>query len=163
MPSKKKNPSQERVEKKSPSQERLDVANFIQSALDSGDSFDEILEHVIAGATFQCDVLDVKLASKKTIKAYWIWHKRFVQACPDSKFKLNQGFLQEKKRQVVFLGTWTGTHTEVGGPVEPTGKSFSSHIVHILDFNEDAECTGMTKIWNDAATFRDLGWPLNAE
>ena len=143
--------------------ERLEVANLLQSAMDEGKSFDEIAVFVEAGATFESDVVDVKLSSKDTLKAYWIWHKRFATACPNLKSKVKATHVNHKKREITLVGNCSGTHTETGGPVDPTGKKFKSSFVHVFKFNEEAEIVGLTKIWNDASVFIQLGWPIQSE
>jgi len=129
--------------------------------MDEGQGFETIAEYIEAGAPFHWNVNDSKLASKTTVKTYWVWHKRFLQACPDAKLQIHHRFYDDKKKEAVFMGTMKATNTGPGGPVpEPTGKTSVTEVVLVVTFNSDQEIVCMTKIWNDACAYRDLGWPV---
>jgi len=58
---------------------------------------------------------------------------------------------------VSAYAVFRGTHTGEGGPVEPSGKSVESEYVYVMNFDGD-RIRHMTKIWNDGAALRQLGW-----
>ena len=58
---------------------------------------------------------------------------------------------------VAVFGVFRGTHTGAGGPVPATGKSAAADYVYVMDFDGD-KIRHLTKIWNDVATLRQLGW-----
>lgn len=65
---------------------------------------------------------------------------------------------EDKERAcVTAFGVFHGTHTDAGGPAEPTGKSVSTDYVYVMHF-EDGRITSMEKIWNDGYALQQLGW-----
>ncbi len=60
----------------------------------------------------------------------------------------------------IFFGTFTGTHSGPGGPVEPTNKTTNSEYVYVVKFEDkpDGKIVGMTKVWNAPWAMRELGW-----
>ena len=65
--------------------------------------------------------------------------------------------VDESRNNVVVFGVFRGTHTGEGGPVPATGKSAAADYVYVMDFDGD-KIRHLTKICNDVATSRQLGW-----
>jgi hypothetical protein len=58
---------------------------------------------------------------------------------------------------VAAFAIFRGTHTDPGGPVEPTGQSVAADYVYAMEF-EGGLIRHMTKIWNDVISLQQLGW-----
>lgn len=56
----------------------------------------------------------------------------------------------------VGAAVFHGTHT-APGPVPPTGKTVASDDAYVMQM-EGGKVRHMTKIWNDGAAVRALGW-----
>ena len=59
---------------------------------------------------------------------------------------------------VVLLGTFTGKHNGVWGPLKPTNKRFTSHFLDIARINKNDK---VDRVWTYANNFeilRDLGY-----
>lgn len=64
----------------------------------------------------------------------------------------------EESSTACFFATFNGTHCGPGGPVEPTGKSTSTHYVYAITVGENGLVTRMTKVWNAPWALKELGW-----
>ena len=73
-------------------------------------------------------------------------------------YELNAASYDEKSRTAIFFGTFFGTHTGAGGPVEPTQKSTETHYVFVLEMDKSNKVSKVTKIWNSNWAFAELGW-----
>jgi hypothetical protein len=58
---------------------------------------------------------------------------------------------------VAAYAIFSGTHTGLGGPCEPTGKKTASDYVYVMQFNGD-KISHMTKIWHSGLALKELGW-----
>ena len=107
------------------------------------------------GATFtaQADTL----SDMGTLEAYTEWMKGLMQLLPDGVAEVRSFAVDESRNNVVVFGVFRGTHTGEGGPVPATGKSAAADYVYVMDFDGD-KIRHLTKIWNDVATLRQLGW-----
>ncbi len=106
-------------------------------------------------ATFaaQADALD----GVGTLEAYTEWMKGLMQLLPDGTAEVRSFAVDEERSNVAVFGVFRGTHTGEGGPVPATGKSAAADYVYVMDFDGE-KIRHMTKIWNDGATLRQLGW-----
>ena len=93
-------------------------------------------------------------------RSYTNWMKGICESTmPDARYTLHSVTHNDEHTEFVFFATYHGTHTGAGGPVEPTGKSFSSHYAYAVSFNEHGKVRGMIKLWNSYVAFQKLGWP----
>jgi hypothetical protein len=73
-------------------------------------------------------------------------------------YEINSGSYDESTGTALFFGTFHGTHTGDGGPVDATGQATVSHYVYALKMDDDNKVAHMTKIWNAPWALRELGW-----
>ena len=83
--------------------------------------------------------------------------KGFFTSAPDGQYELKSFALDEARDCVVGYRIFRGTQTGQGGPMPPTGKEVESDDVVITEFDGD-RIHHMTKIWNDVAALKQLGW-----
>lgn len=81
------------------------------------------------------------------------------QMMPNARYEL-LCFGEDKERNTVsasaiFKGTHTGSKNP--GGLDPTGKSTNSDYCYVMQFQE-GKIRHMTKIWNHAWAFEQLGW-----
>lgn len=125
-------------------------------ACESLKGWEECSKFCTEDATFsgQCE----PLVDIKTLKAYTEWMKGFgLTTVPGCKYELNSSVFDKDNGMAMFFGTFTGTHTGEGGPVEPTGKQTVSQYVYIVKMGE-GKITHMTKVWNAPWALKELGW-----
>jgi predicted ester cyclase len=97
------------------------------------------------------------LADMQTLQQYTEWMKGMLVVIPDGSYAV-RSFATDHQRNIVSVSAvFSGTHTGEGGPVPPTGKSFSSDYAYVMGF-EDGKISHMTKIWNAGWAMRELGW-----
>ncbi|WP_271077486.1 nuclear transport factor 2 family protein [Aurantiacibacter sp. MUD61] len=106
-------------------------------------------------ATFsaQCD----SLAEIKTLQAYTDWMGGIGAIMPDSGYEMLAFGVDEERNAVSASAIFTGTHTEDGGPVPPTGKAVATDFTYYIQFEGD-KISHMSKIWNDDFAYRQAGW-----
>jgi predicted ester cyclase len=76
---------------------------------------------------------------------------------PDARYEVKSFAVDEERSNVSVFGVFHGTHTGEGGPVPATGKSVAAEYVYVMEFDGD-RIRHMTKIWNDAHSFQQVGW-----
>ena len=76
---------------------------------------------------------------------------------PDCSYEIKSVTVDEDSKQVSFFAVFSGTHTEEGGPVPPTGLKGSIDYVYALEFSED-KIKHLTKIWNPHYFNKQIGW-----
>ena len=132
-----------------------DTAERFFEACETGQGWAGCEQYCEAGATFaaQTDTL----AGVETLEAYTEWMKGLLVLLPDGTAEVRSFAVDETRNNVAAFGVFRGTHTGEGGPVPPTGKSAEADYVYVMDFGAD-KIRHMTKIWNDGATLRQLGW-----
>ncbi len=97
------------------------------------------------------------LADIERLEDYTEWMKGMGAPCPDGRYDL-KGFAHDEERDCVLgFAVFHATHTDPGGPVEPTGKSVAADYVYIMEFDGD-RIRHMTKVWNDTISLQQLGW-----
>ena len=97
------------------------------------------------------------LAEMRTLQEYAEWMKGILGIMPDASYDLKSFATDQGRQNVCAYAIFSGTHTEPGGPVEPTGKRMSTDYVYVMDF-QDGKISHMTKIWNAGWAMRELGW-----
>ena len=89
----------------------------------------------------------------KTVADYANWMKDLVEGGmqPGStSYTINNVGYDEKGKSALFFAVFKGTSAQ-------TGKSVAADYVYIIGHDEDGKVTKMTKVWNDAWTFAELG------
>lgn len=109
--------------------------------------------HDSAGFSCQADAL----AEITSLEGYVGWAASLLTPMPDIHPEVKAVAIDAARNAVVVYATIHGTHTGEGGPVSATGKAAAGDYVYALQFDGD-KISGMTKIWNDGFTLRQLGW-----
>lgn len=97
------------------------------------------------------------LAGIETLQNYTDWMKGMFTLLPDGGYEIRSFAVDEKRNNVTACAVFRGTHTGAGGPVPPTGKTAAAEYAYVMDF-EGNRIRHLTKIWNDVATLKQLGW-----
>jgi predicted ester cyclase len=124
-------------------------------ACETGKGWDECRQYCHPDATFsaQADAI----ADIRTLRDYTEWMKGLLTPMPDGSYEIRAFAADESRGSVMGYAVFRGTHTAEGGPVPPTGRSVTSDYVYVIDFDGD-RIRHMTKIWNDVAALKALGW-----
>jgi predicted ester cyclase len=109
--------------------------------------------HPAASFSAQADAL----AGIDTVEAYTEWMKGFFIPVPDANYELRSFAVDEARGNVIAYAVLKGTHTADGGPIPPTGQRVEADYVYVMQFSDD-RIGHLTKIWNDGASLRQLGW-----
>jgi predicted ester cyclase len=97
------------------------------------------------------------LADVRTLHQYTDWMKGLLTFVPDGRYELQSFGIDEHTSSVSAYGVFKGTHTGIGGPCPPTGKSVSSDYVYVMFFDGD-KIKHMQKIWHAGLAMKELGW-----
>jgi predicted ester cyclase len=132
-----------------------ETARQFFDACETGKGWDVCKDYCHPGATFsaQADAL----ANISTLADYTEWMKGLLTPIPDGSYEVRSFAVDEDRNNVTVYGIFSGTHTGVGGPMAPTGKSVSADYVYVMEFDGD-RIRHMTKIWNDSFSLKQLGW-----
>jgi len=131
------------------------VARDFFEACETGKGWSECKVYCHDGATFSAQT--DALAGIDSLEGYTDWMKGLLTILEDGNYELKSFATDEENSSVCAVAVFRGTHTGAGGPVPPTGKSAVADYVYNIQFDGD-RISHMTKIWNDAQTFRQLGW-----
>ena len=133
---------------------RESAERFFQ-ACETGGGWEACEEFCHSDATFsaQADAL----ADIETLESYTEWMKGLLTSVPDGRYEVRSFAVDEDRNNVSAYAVFSGTHTGVGGPVPPTGKSVEADYVYVMEFDGD-RIRHMTKVWNDVISLRQLGW-----
>jgi len=132
-----------------------DTARQFFDACESGKGWQACSRYCHPAATFSAQA--GALAGVDTLEAYTEWMKGLLTPLPDGAYEVRLFAVDEDRRNVAAYAVFRGTHSGEGGPVPPTGKRLEADYVYVMQF--DAErIRHMTKIWNDGASLRQLGW-----
>lgn len=134
---------------------RIETALTFFEACETGKGWDGCKSWCHEGATFSCQA--DALADTTTLAAYADWMQGLLTPVPDGHYEVTAFAEDKTRRTVVAAAKFHGTHTGVGGPVAPTGKSVASDYAYVIQFDGD-KVSHMTKIWNDVHALRALGW-----
>lgn len=131
------------------------VAKAFFEACETGGGWDACEPYCTPNASFsaQADAL----SNITTLSDYTEWMKGLLTVIPDGRYELKSFATDEDRQNVAAYGIFYGTHTGEGGPCPPTGKKTSADYVYVMQFEGD-KIAGLTKIWNDVQTVRELGW-----
>ena len=124
-------------------------------ACETGKGWDVCRQFRRPDATFSAQAS--ALADVRTLEAYTNWMKGLFTPVPDGRYELRSFAVDEARGNVTAYAVFRGTHTGEGGPVPPTGRAVEADYVYVMDFEGDS-IRHMTKIWNDGASLRQLGW-----
>ena len=124
-------------------------------ACETGQGWDACKAHCHEGAGFACQA--DALAEVTTLAAYAEWMKGLLGPVPDGRYELKAFAADEARGTVVAAAVFHGSNTGPGGPNPPTGKTVASDYAYVMTF-EDGRIRHMTKIWNDLAALKALGW-----
>ncbi|MDX1594977.1 MAG: ester cyclase [Gammaproteobacteria bacterium] len=124
-------------------------------ACETGKGWDVCKAYCHEGATFSCQA--DALADIATLEGYCGWTKDILVPIPDGHYELKSLAADEARHCVTAFAVFHGTQTGPGGPGEPTGKSVAAEYVYAMQFDGD-RIRHVTKIWNDVASLRQLGW-----
>jgi steroid delta-isomerase-like uncharacterized protein len=130
-------------------------AEFFFHACESGKGWEGCSEYCHPGATFSAQA--GSLAEVNTLEEYAEWMKGIYTPMPDARYEVKSFAVDEERNNASVFGVFHGTHTEEGGPVPATGKSVAAEYVYVMEFDGD-RIRHMTKIWNDAHSFQQVGW-----
>lgn len=132
-----------------------ETAEKFFEACEGGKGWEGCKEFCQPGATFSAQA--GALAGVNTLEAYTNWMRGMYTPMPDARYEVKSFAVDEQRNNVAAYGVFRATHTANGGPVPPTGKQLEADYVYVMDF-EGGRIKHMTKIWNDAASFQQLGW-----
>lgn len=132
-----------------------DTAEKFFDACESGKGWDGCQQYCLPDATFsaQADVLN----GVTNVEAYTNWMKGMYTPMPDASYEVRSFAVDERRNNVAAFGVFRATHTGQGGPLPPTGKRLEADYVYVMDF-DNGLVKHVTKIWNDVASLRQLGW-----
>jgi predicted ester cyclase len=133
----------------------VETAEAFFEACETGGGWEKCQQYFRPDATFAAQA--ASLEGVDSLQAYTEWMKGLLTPVPDGQAEIRSFAVDEPRSKVTVYGVFHGTHTGEGGPVPPTGKSVAADYVYDMSF-EDDKIRHMTKIWNDTATMRQLGW-----
>jgi predicted ester cyclase len=131
-----------------------DSAEKFFDACESGKGWDACKQYCRSNATFsaQADALN----GINSVEGYTNWMKGMYSPLPDANYEVRSFAVDEKRNNVVACGVFRGTNTGPG-PVAATGKRVEADYVYVMDF-DNGQIKHVTKIWNDVASLKQLGW-----
>ncbi len=132
-----------------------ETARRFFDACESGKGWESCREFCRENATFsaQADAL----TGIDTIRGYADWMQGLYAFAPNANYEIRAFAADEDRHNVTGYGIFRATHTHEGGPLPPTGRSVEAEYVYIMQFDGD-KISHMTKVWNDAHSFAQLGW-----
>ena len=113
-------------------------------------------DYVADNASFNCQA--GPLVEVTTVEAYSDWMAGFKAVAPNGSYEIHASSFDESTNTALFFATFSGTHTGDAGPVPPTNKTTNSHYVYAMQMNDEGKIANMTKIWNAAWAFKEIGW-----
>lgn len=124
-------------------------------ACDKGKGWQVCRAYCDPEASFSCQA--EALAGVKTLAEYTEWMKGLMTPVPDGHYELKSFAVDEARSIVTVFAVFRGTHTGMGGPGPPTGRTVAADYVYVMAFDGD-RISGMTKVWNDVHSLKQLGW-----
>lgn len=132
-----------------------DTAQSFFDACEAGKGWEVCKAWCHDGAGFSCQA--DALAEITSLEGYVGWAASLLTPMPDIHPEIKTVGTDTDRNMVSIFATIHGTHTGEGGPVLATGKKAAGDYVYVLQFDGD-KIKGMTKVWNDGFTLRQLGW-----
>jgi predicted ester cyclase len=133
----------------------ITVARDFFDACEAGKGWEMCRQYCKPDATFSAQA--EPLADMRTLQQYTDWAKGLLSIIPDGPYDLRCFAIDEERKSVSAYGIFMGTHTGPGGPCPPTGKSFRTDYVYVMEF-EGEKIRHMTKIWHSGLALKQLGW-----
>ena len=131
------------------------IADKFFQACETGKGWNVCKQYCTPGATFSAQA--EPLADVKTLREYTEWMKGLLTFVPDGRYELKSFATDVDRKNVSAYGVFFGTHSGVGGPCPPTGKSVQTDYVYVMEFDGD-RIRHMTKIWHAGLAMKQLGW-----
>ena len=131
------------------------IAKEFFEACEAGKGWEGCRRYCLPNASFSAQ--SEPLAEITTLQAYTEWMKGLLTFMPDGRYVVKSFATDDVRQNVCAYGVFSGTHTGQGGPVAPTGRHVSTDYVYVMDF-DNGQVKHITKIWNDVASLRQLGW-----
>jgi predicted ester cyclase len=132
-----------------------DTAQLFFDACETGKGWEGCKAWCTPDASFTCQA--DALAAVTTLAAYTDWMKGLLTPIPDGHYEIKSFAVDEPRGIVTVFAVFHGTQTGPGGPVPPTGRKVAADYVYAMRFESD-RIVGMTKIWNDVFSLKQLGW-----
>lgn len=132
-----------------------ETAEQFFDACETGKGWEACKQYCHPRATFAAQA--EALVGVETVEAYTEWMRGLLAPLPDGNYEVRSFAVDEARRNVAACGVFRGTHTGEGGPVPPTGKQVRADYVYIMEFEGD-RIRRLTKVWNDVASLKQLGW-----
>src|SRR5262249_19074782 len=98
-----------------------DVAKKFFDACETGKGWDGCKAFCTDDATFSAQA--EPLLEVRTLQQYCDWMERLLGYMPDGRYDLKSFASDEQRRNVSAFAVFRATHTSLGGPCPPTGKS----------------------------------------
>lgn len=92
-----------------------------------------------------------------TIEGYSDWMAGVFTFMPNAAYEIKSICTNDDSSHVSVFAVFTGTHSEEGGPVPPTGKSMTTDYVYVMELSE-GKVSHLTKIWNSEEALKQVGW-----
>jgi predicted ester cyclase len=131
------------------------VARDFFVACETGKGWEVCRQFCKPNATFSAQA--EPLADTRTLQQYTDWAKGILTTIPDGHYDLRFFGVDDERKSVCAYAIFKGTHTGPGGPCPPTGKSFATDYVYVMEFEGD-KIRRMTKIWHSGLALKQLGW-----
>jgi predicted ester cyclase len=131
------------------------VAMQFFEACEAGKGWDVCQAYCTPNASFSAQAEPLK--DTRTLRDYCEWMKGLLTFIPDGRCELKSFATDEERRNVCAYGVFHATHTGLGGPCPPTGKSATTDYVYVMQFEGD-RIRHMTKIWHSGLAMKELGW-----
>ena len=132
-----------------------EISKQFFAACESGKGWGACRGYCTADAGFSAQA--EPLAEIHTLEAYTEWMKGLMGVMPDGRYEIRSFATDPERGNVCAYGVFSGTHTGVGGPCPPTGRSTNTDYVYVMEFAGD-KIRNMTKIWNSGWAVHQLGW-----
>ncbi|MFT5508672.1 MAG: steroid delta-isomerase-like uncharacterized protein [Hyphomicrobiaceae bacterium] len=131
-------------------------AHAFFDACETGKGWDACAPYCATDATFSAQ--SEPLAKVETVEHYCNWMKGLFGPMPDARYELKSFATDAARNNVAAFATFHGTHTGDGGPVPATGKSTATDYVYVMQFDDAAKISHVTKIWHSGLALKELGW-----
>ncbi|HYF60770.1 MAG TPA: nuclear transport factor 2 family protein [Burkholderiaceae bacterium] len=132
-----------------------ETAERFFDACETGKGWEACKAYCEPEAWFECQA--DALADVRTLSAYTDWMKGLLTPVPDGRYELKSFAVDSERSIVMAFAVFHGTQSGPGGPVPPTGKKVAADYVYAMQFKGE-RIAGMTKIWNDAHSLKQMGW-----
>ena len=133
---------------------REKAMDFFQ-ACEEGKGWKDCKKYCTDNASFSSQAEPLKDIT--TLEVYADWMSGIYTPMPNAGYEIKSISTNEDSSHVSVFAVFTGTHSEEGGPVPPTGNSVRTDYVYVMELVEE-KINHMTKIWNSDEANKQLGW-----